>query len=299
MSTYNGEKFLSQQLDSLYNQSGVNIHILVRDDGSSDSTLEILKKYSKSKGNIEVISGKNIGAAKSFFEISHYAQFSLPEYDYYAFCDQDDIWLSDKLISAINSLEQFDNNKLYFCRAKYVDSNLNYLRESPKVKVFDYTTCVYRNPALGCTMVFDKSLLDTFCLAYQKIDEIYNLHDAWMFKCAIYTNASIISDNDIHILYRQHGSNVTTANKGTIKKYQSALSRRFKRKHFYSKNTKVFLEIYMPFIDDEKKRMFLSYTANYQTSIFNTLRFLQKQRWKTEGVLDKALWALLVIFRMF
>ena len=69
MSTYNGERFLKQQLDSILSQRGVNVYLLVRDDGSKDGTLSILNDYSKKYTNIEIIEGNNIGACKSFFEL--------------------------------------------------------------------------------------------------------------------------------------------------------------------------------------------------------------------------------------
>ena len=82
MSTYNGEKFVSEQLDSILNQTYSNIEIVVRDDGSKDNTVNIIKEYQKKYNNIKLYEGENIGFIKSFFEL-----LKLTESDYYACCE--------------------------------------------------------------------------------------------------------------------------------------------------------------------------------------------------------------------
>ena len=88
LSTYNGEKYLKEQLDSIIAQKGVDVHILARDDGSKDDTIKILEGYE----NIDIIKGSNIGVCKSFFELINKSG----EYDYYSFADQDDVWDCDR-----------------------------------------------------------------------------------------------------------------------------------------------------------------------------------------------------------
>lgn len=299
LSTYNGERFLREQLDSLYNQSGVDIHILARDDGSKDSTVEILEEYKANRGHLTILKGENIGAGKSFFEVSYYAQKEFSQFDYYAFCDQDDVWLPDKLISAVNSLENVDNNKLYFCRENYVDKDLNFIGAAPSIKYFDYTTCVYRNPALGCTMVFDKQLFDNFCLASSTSTELNSLHDSWMFMCAMFTGAHVIADNNIHLQYRQHGNNVTLAKKNTLQRYKTALKRKCERVEKYRCDRIAFYNIYLSLIDSEDKKDFFKSLISYNSSLRNTIKFLKIQKWKSEPFRDRVLWTFLVLFRLF
>lgn len=113
MSTYNGGKYLQEQIDSLIGQADVNLTVLVRDDGSSDSTTVILERY-KQKGVLDWYPGENIGSARSFLDLVSRA----PYCDYYALCDQDDYWFPEKLSVAISRLEQTDSSKsaLYFCK---------------------------------------------------------------------------------------------------------------------------------------------------------------------------------------
>lgn len=300
MSTYNGEKYLREQLDSILAQKDVDVTILVRDDGSKDSTVEILQDYKKSHGNIEIVEGTNLGVAGSFYEVAVYAHDNMQAFDYYAFCDQDDVWLPNKLKVAVDGLDRVENDKkLYFCRATFVDENLNYLKEARPCGFFDYTTCVYRNPALGCTMVFSKALLDLFELVKPYKDILKTLHDAWMFKLAVFSDAIIIADDESYIKYRQHHDNVTIANKGIIRKYYSALRRRIKRKNFYRIGAEIFLKIYGRILEDPKKIRFLEIMANYNQSLSATYKYLRIQPWKTENTLDKMLWRGLVVFKLF
>ena len=121
MSTYNGEKYLQEQLDSIINQVGVNVRILVRDDGSTDSTTDILNNY-KREGYLDWYSGTNLKSARSFMDLVNRA----PESEYYAFSDQDDYWLPTKLQVAVNVLKSADSRKsaLYYSRTTLVDENL-------------------------------------------------------------------------------------------------------------------------------------------------------------------------------
>ncbi len=92
MSTYNGERFLEEQIESLLSQSWKNLEILIRDDGSTDGTMEILERYCMRYSNIQVFAGENVGVAKSFFELLEES-----DGDFVAFCDQDDVWLEHKV----------------------------------------------------------------------------------------------------------------------------------------------------------------------------------------------------------
>ena len=103
MSTYNGEKYLRNQIESLLRQVDVEIEILVRDDGSKDGTLGILEEYKNSReysGKLSYYVGPNVGPAKSFLDLIKHA----PEAEYYALCDQDDTWLPDKLKIAVEAI---------------------------------------------------------------------------------------------------------------------------------------------------------------------------------------------------
>ena len=120
MSTYNGQMYLKEQLVSIYAQKGVDCTLLVRDDGSSDCTKQILAEEEKN-GNLRWYEGRNVGPARSFWDLL----LNAPKCEWYAFSDQDDVWHEDKLKAA---LEQFgncvDRPALYFGQTQLVDENL-------------------------------------------------------------------------------------------------------------------------------------------------------------------------------
>lgn len=111
MSTYNGEKWLKEQIDSILASREVKVDILVRDDGSSDNTLSILNLY-KNNNRLNYYVGENIGPAQSFRDLVDRCEFG---YDAYAYADQDDIWSEKKLFYATEALEKTDTPYLWEC----------------------------------------------------------------------------------------------------------------------------------------------------------------------------------------
>ena len=108
MSTYNGERFLEKQLLSILQQQSCNVQLVIRDDGSSDNTVSIIKHYATMYTNIHLIVGQNVGFKNSFNELIQFA--SRCNSKYYAFVDQDDVWLKKKLQTAIDYLRKVDDN---------------------------------------------------------------------------------------------------------------------------------------------------------------------------------------------
>lgn len=158
MATYNGEKYMRAQLDSIVNQTYQNIEIYIRDDGSSDDTVNILMEYQEKNSNIHLITdGENLRVPESFYRILR----QIPEYDYYAFADQDDIWKEDKIYRAISKLQPFDADEpvLYFSSFDYVDENHHFIRKfSDQSGSIDFYKSIYYTLGLGFTIVFNEKL---------------------------------------------------------------------------------------------------------------------------------------------
>ena len=129
MSTYNGEKYLKEQIESILNQENIEVDILIRDDGSTDNTLNILENYTQKYKNIRYYTGENLRSAKSFMNLL----FTVKEYDYYAFSDQDDVWKKNKLYTAVSKLKE--GYDLYGGKKSIVDSELNILNIEDEVPV--------------------------------------------------------------------------------------------------------------------------------------------------------------------
>ena len=156
MSTYNGEKYLKEQIDSILSQEGVDVRLYIRDDGSSDRTTDILASYQEHK-NVKIEKGNNLGFAKSFLT----ALDECDEADYYAFSDQDDVWEKDKLSTAIEILEEeSQSTPLLYCSAlQRVDENLNPLHvQSYHGLRINLPSMLTRGRLAGCTFVFNNTL---------------------------------------------------------------------------------------------------------------------------------------------
>ena len=220
MSTYNGEKYLKEQIDSILNQEGeFELHLIVRDDGSVDNTQTILDEYQK-LGKLVWCKGENLRTARSFMDLL----YNNRDYDFYAFSDQDDVWLKDKIRSGIERIENEIGPCFYFSNATYVDSNLESLGGNtyhrPLCCDF-YSTIIY--PCfLGCTMIFNKDLAEI--VQKNQIPRIIQMHDSFLARVCVSVGGKIVYDNNVHILYRQHGDNVIGATVGKL----DALRRRIR-----------------------------------------------------------------------
>jgi len=203
MSTFNGEKYIKEQIDSILNQEEVEVEIKIRDDGSQDSTVKIISEYCKKFQNISLYLGNNLKPAKSYLKL-----MSLNfDCDYYAISDQDDIWDKDKLIIAIRMIEKVEdgNPTMYFSNLRIVDTNNNYYRNSHKnLNIPDKYVALVQDTATGCTIVYNKEA-SKFLQLYSP--EGCSMHDSWLFLICIFFG-HVIYDDIPHISYRQHENNV-------------------------------------------------------------------------------------------
>ena len=203
MSTYNGEKYIREQIDSILEQSGnFDLDLWVRDDGSKDSTQQILQEYAQQR-KLHWYTGENLGAAHSFIDLVRKCK----GYDYYAFADQDDYWMEDKLFEGVCRLEKSKNTKgaLYYTNKIFVDKNLNEIKKENIVYYNDYMEILWPSLASGCTMIFNRSLVYFTLKNYPKINCI---HDSWIYRLAKCIGSDIYFDEKPLILYRQHDMNV-------------------------------------------------------------------------------------------
>lgn len=221
MSTYNGEKYLSEQLDSIAAQIDVETHILVRDDGSNDATISLLEAFKERHIiPIDIITGENIGWRKSFFSLLQTASLKYTDFRYYAFADQDDVWLPEKLIRAITQIKDLPEGPALYCSNQiYFKDGIQYGLIRPKHIVNSPKSALIRNRATGCTEVFNKSLLDLAAKDFS-IDSMP--HDYW---CYILANlcGNVTIDDEAFILYRQHSGNQIGSKTGVINVWKRRL----------------------------------------------------------------------------
>ncbi|MCI7766574.1 MAG: glycosyltransferase [Oscillospiraceae bacterium] len=206
LSSYNGEKYIREQLDSLLGQT-MPVFILIRDDGSSDRTISIIHEYMAEHDNIKLIEGKNLGFVGSFNSLI--CNELVDEYEWAAFCDQDDVWLPEKLSAAVSMIKKdYDAEipTLYCSNLIAVDEKLN------KIKlVNDPDRKKYLSPILcnciiaGCTCVFNHSAAKVYKTG---INNSIIAHDNQIHSVCYYLGRFILDDN-AYIYYRQHNSNVS------------------------------------------------------------------------------------------
>ena len=157
MSTYNGERYLRKQLDSLLNQTLRPDEILIRDDGSKDDTMAILEEYASLYPFIRYYNGENKGPARSFWELI----CRCDKADYYALCDQDDVWFPEKLAVAVKNLEKEKSEipLLYCSRYTLTDKDLVALNSdvSSLYGFTDFPHALLYHTAPGCTFVYNQA----------------------------------------------------------------------------------------------------------------------------------------------
>ncbi|MDR3258860.1 MAG: glycosyltransferase family 2 protein [Fusobacteriaceae bacterium] len=245
LSTYNGEKYIHNLIDSIINQSYTEWRLYIRDDGSIDDTSNILNWYKeKYLLKIKIIEDNlgNIGPSKSFMELIKYSNA-----DYFMFCDQDDVWFTNKIkITLDKMLAVKQNNEgipiIIHTDLTVVDSELNiisksfwkYQNKNPNIK--NYRRLIVENNITGCTMMLSKEIKKYINL--EKNDFIL-MHDWFTTILAAYYGVIDYVDTST-IFYRQHNDNVLGAKSilSKIKNYRFNLFRFIKeRKNNYDKYT--------------------------------------------------------------
>lgn len=209
LSSYNGERYIAEQLDSILRQSLRPTTVLVRDDGSSDDTARILNSYSQRFG-IGTRFGDNRGPARSFLELMRLA----PRADFYCFSDQDDVWHEEKIAQAVRLLADSTGPAMCFTDVELVDSELRPLARKlqPAPPRPSFENALVQNVAIGCTMTFNEPALRLLVDRPARESEIF-MHDWWVYQ--VIAGVGVVHYDDFKsVKYRQHGANVIGAPPG-------------------------------------------------------------------------------------
>ncbi|PFP30852.1 glycosyl transferase family 2 [Bacillus sp. AFS073361] len=291
LSTYNGERYLPEQLDSLLNQSYKNWKCIIRDDGSSDNTLKIIESYIVKYPNYFslVNDGENLGACESFIKL-----FSVSEGSYFMFCDQDDVWKTNKIKKTILKMKELES-KFSSDIPLLVHSDLEIVNDSLQTiapSMFHYqklnssskklNQLLVQNNITGCTMMINSAFKNY--IRNSNVNEII-MHDWWFgLIAAAFGQIGFVSDS--LILYRQHGANVVGAKKidlvGSIKGFKMFVK---KENKFVSishtfKQANCFYNLYETVLGGKQRNILTSY-INFSTFNFvEKLRIMNKYRFK-------------------
>lgn len=216
MGTHNGAKFLPEQLDSLQAQTHQNWALIVSDDGSTDDTLRILKAFQAKWPNSKLIikEGSKQGFCANFLSLACDPEIRA---DYYAFCDQDDVWLPSKLEIALNNVAAHQVHRgitlpyLYCGRTSYVSEKLEPIGISP-LFVFPakFRNALVQSIAGGNTMVFNQEAKK----ALERVGIVdVPSHDWWLYLLVSGIGGEVCYDHVPQILYRQHNDSIVGENR--------------------------------------------------------------------------------------
>ncbi|MEA3456076.1 MAG: glycosyltransferase family 2 protein [Campylobacterota bacterium] len=214
LTTYNGEKYITELLVSLENQSDNSFDLFIRDDGSTDRTIERILSF-QSDSNLSIIllpKGENIGASQNFAYLLQHA-LKYEQYLYLMFCDQDDVWLPDKIEQTQNAMSEKEKNYpatplLIHTDLQVVDENLGLIDNSYwsyQSLDPDYDSLnrlLIQNVITGCTIMINRALAEIAL----PIPKEAIMHDWWLGLVAA-SLGRIESLPQSTIKYRQHGAN--------------------------------------------------------------------------------------------
>lgn len=217
MATYNGEKFVSEQIESLLNQTYQGWDLYIHDDGSKDHTMEIVEQYvQRYPSKIHVIPGEGTGGAKNnFFFLMQKIQAP-----YVMFCDQDDVWLDKKIEKTYQAMiaAEAENGRaepvLVFTDLTVADQRLNVIAnrmsrfqrlDPAKTQLKD---CLIQNVITGCTVMINKACLEKSLAEIDAVNII--MYDWWCGLVAAYFGVITFIDEAL-VLYRQHEDNTLGA----------------------------------------------------------------------------------------
>lgn len=292
MSTYNGEKYLREQLDSFINLENFEYtKVLIRDDGSTDSTLEILHEYRKSHG-FEIIEGKNVGVNKS---IAILFERSDKKCEFFAISDQDDVWFKDKFTKAIKLLNKENEDKplLFASCSEIVDEYLNHIGSTliPKKKLSFYNA-ISQNVTPGHTQVFNRKLMEKLIGIETK--DIHVI-DWWIYLVAT-AFGEVFFINDFTVKHRQHGRNAVGYQLNFFKKTVNRIKSLNKNNaNSISKQLYAFQKKYEALLKEEYNKEIDNYFKSQKTTS-KRLRYIFETRIYRQSNLETYIFKCLYLF---
>lgn len=221
MSTYNGEKYIREQIDSIINQKDVDVYLWIRDDNSTDNTVEIINNYNM-PDRIHIEKGENLGFEKSFATISRMTDYT----DYFAFSDQDDVWSKSHLIDAINMMKKHDGAALYGSNLWITDGNLKVERslyskkQAVAISVLMEQYGIFGENMYACTMVWNKDLQK---ILMKHMPSAKVSQDVWTQLVAEIMGAKVLFDYNPTIKHRIHGNNTAGIAKSNLQRIKKAI----------------------------------------------------------------------------
>jgi glycosyltransferase involved in cell wall biosynthesis len=225
LATYNGERYLAEQLQSLCKQTRRCDAIFVRDDKSTDSTIDIVNTFEDQLPIIWIPANHRAGPKESFRLLLSAALQDPREFEYILYCDQDDVWNGNKIEIAISELSKHppETPTLYASAQEIVASDLSHKYVSGAQHVPSWMNAPIQNIVTGCTMGLNRS---GATISLTDSSDGYVMHDWWAYLVISHIG-TVLYDQQPRIKYRQHGSNAVGANNSWVRRLLRAGARLF------------------------------------------------------------------------
>lgn len=292
LSTYNGEKYVREQVDSILNQTWENVSLYVRDDGSSDGTLAVLREY-ESEGRLVLEAGRNVGFIRSFFWLVEHCG----DADYYAYADQDDVWEPNKLAFAMERMEEETQRAdgeesgqsplLYFSNYDLCDEGLNFISHAAPESVQKQPS--FRNAIVDCMPLGFNSVFNHAArmLMKESIPRHSCGHDWWTYMVC-QGMGKVIYDARRTVKHRRTGNNVSAGGMHFIR-FQIWRIKKFVVGGYF-KNIRIMLAEYWQLYRDrlsEEDRKLLSLFVRRKYNLIAALRKAFYPRMFRQNIVDE------------
>lgn len=307
MSSYNGEKYISTQIDSILAQEGVNVELYIRDDGSSDRTVEIINQYVSKDKRVHFVPGEPLGVGRSFMTL---LMMDI-QADYYSFSDQDDFWYPNKLKAAVEKLESNGNKfTLYCCNQNCVDADGRYMytRFSNDYVVPSFISQVIKNDFAGCTMVFSSDFRDEIIEKCPPLEFfVHRLHDSWL-SCVAHVYGGILFDYTSYMDFRRNIGNfsddvITQSLHRSrcnvfFKKVQRIKKRGFRQKQAVPQSALLLMEKFNDRLSEQDLAV-LSKIGNYTNNVIAKIKLMTCSRFIQSIRTDRIYCYIRILFNLF
>ena len=300
LSTYNGAKFLSEQIDSIQAQTFTDWQLLIRDDDSTDKTLDIIAAYTVKDERIRLINEgnrKNLGVIKSFYKL-----IKDDVADYYFFCDQDDVWLPEKLAIMLAEATKHDANEslMVYMDLSVVDENLKVINPSMVSSQSHHANTsllaeLTENTVTGGVAMINHALVKRWSSSDSMI-----MHDWYLALLATATGELVYIDKPGE-LYRQHDHNVLGARTlaKRLKKWLNPLHAVQKYWELIVTSQKQAASILnQPDLSDENRELIEKYVALLNQTMINRIKYLKKYHFKKNKLFHTIVFRTLVVTKL-
>ncbi|MBR3055021.1 glycosyltransferase family 2 protein [Lactococcus piscium] len=300
LSTYNGEKFLSEQIESIQAQTFTDWQLLIRDDGSTDKTLDIITAYTLKDERIHWIDEderKNLGVINSFYKLIKHDVA-----DYYFFCDQDDVWLPEKMTIMLAEATKYDADKalMVYMDLSVVDKNLKVINPSMINSQSHHANTsllaeLTENTVTGGVAMVNHALVKRWSSSDNMI-----MHDWYLALLATATGKLVYIDKPGE-LYRQHDHNVLGAR---------TLAKRFKKwlnplqaiqkywELIITSQKQAAAVLNQPDLSDENRELIEKYVALLNQTVMNRIKYLKEYNFKKNKLFHTIVFRTLVVTKL-